>query len=256
MTSRDVYSAFFYGHTVESENFSLDFSEGAAELQASLEIGDYSLTTLLLQVKEQLNNAGALAYTVAVNRNTRIVTISADGDFELLAVSGSRHGTSVLGLLGFTTDKTGASTYTATEPCGLAYFPQFWLQDYVATKYWIESVDASVSVSSSGKVEVVKFGSQAFMECNFKYISNIAMPGYGPFINNQNALEDVISFLTFAIDKKSIEFMEDSSNPNIFETMILEATPESSSGTAFKLKENRAAAGFFDSGVLKFRKVT
>jgi len=255
MITRDVYSAFYYGHTITSGNFTIDFDEGGGEFQASLDIGDYTLSTLIQAVKNQLDATGTQEYTVTVDRVTRIVTISASANFDLLVTTGSRAGTSVYGLLGFISDQTGSNSYSGSQASGEAFFPQFWLQDYISTSDWNEGIDPSVSVASSGVVEVVKFGTQSFMQCNFKYNTNLSTPAFGPFINNPNGLDDLRDFMNFAIDKKGIEFMEDRDNPQVFERMILERTPDSQQGTGYKLKENRTAAGFFDTGVLKFRKV-
>jgi hypothetical protein len=51
--------------------------------------------------------------------------------------------------------------------------------------------------------------------------------------------------------------MPDRNNPNSFEIFILESTPESQDGTAFRLLENfgDGLAFHFETGVLRFRKV-
>ena len=249
------YSVFYYGHTITSENFSLDFDEGSGEIQASLSIGDYGLTELLVEVKTQMDAVGGQPYTVAVDRDTRIVTISASSNFDLLVDSGSRVGTSVFGLLGFTTDQTGANTYKAALPSGSAYFLQYPLQNYVSFDDWKESIDPSVSKSSAGNVQTVSFGVSQFMEGDFKFINDYNQPKVSPLESNPTGVQDVRTFLDFAIQKRKLEFLYDRSQVGVFTTCILESSPESSSGTAYKLKENRKAAGFFDTGALTFRKV-
>jgi len=250
------YSAFYYGYTITSNNYALDFSEGGPELMADIDIGDFSLTGLIAEVKTQLDATGSQEYTVSVDRDTREVTISAAGNFSLLPVTGSRAGISVLTLLGFLVDKTGSNSYTSDIPSGEAFFPQYPLESYIATKHWKESVSPSVSESSNGDVEIVDFGLKQFMQCNFKWINNYPQPKRSPFEENLTGEEDATAFLDFARTKKRIEFMFDRSNTAEFETLILESTPESNNGTGFKLKEDRKAVGFFETGILKFRKVS
>lgn len=253
--SLKTFSSFYYGHTVDSNNFTLDFDEGGPELQASLEIGDYTLTELLVEVKAQMDAIGGQTYSVSVDRSTRLVTISAPGNFSLLPVTGSRSGLSVFELLGFTADKTGSNSYVGDQPSGSEYLPQFILQDHISFDNWKESIDPVVNEATSGQVETVKFGTKQFMEANIKWITEYVMPNFGPIENDQQALTNIRLFLDFATNKRRFEYMEDRQNPGNFDKVILESTPESSTGTNYKLKEEREAAGFFSTGVLKFRKV-
>lgn len=256
--SLTTFSAFYYDHNVDSLQSSLDFSEGGPELQASLNIGDYTLTELLTEVKQQMDNVGGQDYIVQVDRFTRIVTISAPGNFELLVDSGTRGDSSVFTLLGFTgSDRTGANSYTGNLPCGEAYFPQFILQDHIATANYREFIDPAVSISSAGEVEVVRFGDQRFLQCNIRFATDIPQPGAGPIENNPSGVADLRQFMEFITEKRKIEYMADRSNPETFEKLRLEATPEGDSGTSFRLKElyNQGAPGYFDTGVLRFRKV-
>jgi hypothetical protein len=79
-------SQFYYGHEVGFDNRYLNFSEnGGDELTAEIDPGSYSLTDFCSAVAAALNSASELYdYTVTVDRSTRIITISADGDFEIL----------------------------------------------------------------------------------------------------------------------------------------------------------------------------
>jgi len=257
--SLETFSTFYYGHNVASDQTSLDFSEGGGELQASVTIGDYSLTELLEEVKQQMDTVGGQEYTVQVDRSTRIVTISAPGNFELLVDTGSRKDSTVYTLLGFTgSDLTGSNSYTGTLPCGSEYSPQFILQDHVPTDNNLEFVDPSVSVSASGQeIEVVRFGSQRFLECNIRFSSDIPQPKLGPIENNPNGVSDLIAFMEFAISKQKIEYMANRSDPETFEKLRLESTSTSQTGTGYRLKElfGQGLPGYFDTGILKFRKV-
>lgn len=250
-----IYSVFYYGHTITSENFSLDFDEGSGEIQASITIGDYSLTQLINEVKTQMDAVGGQVYTVSVDRESRLVTISASSNFDLLVTSGSRAGTSVFELLGFTTDQTGSNSYQGSIASGSAYYVQFPLQNYVSFDDWKESIDSSVSTSSAGNVQTVSFGTSQFMEGDFQFINDYVQPKISPIEYNAAGVQNARTFLDYCIQKRKMEFMYNRSNVGNFTICILESSPESSSGTAYKLKENRKAAGFFNTGTLTFRKV-
>lgn len=253
-----TFSKFYYGQNIDDTNYALDFSEGGPQLAATLDIGDYSLSTLMTEVASEMNSLGGQVYTVTVDRASRFVTISAPADFEMLVATGDRVGSDVFSLLGFTgTDRTGASTYTGNMPCGEVYFPQFVLQDHIATDDYQMFIDPNVSVSSSGQVEVVKFGTEKFMECNIKYATNEQHPAIGPIENNPTGLDDLRDFLEYAITKSVMEYMPDRNDSATFEIMLLESTEGSPKGTGFKLKEQygEGLPRHFETGTLKFRKV-
>ena len=256
--SLETFSAFYYGHNITTDQTSLDFSEGGPEIQANLTVGDYSLTDLLAEVKTQMDTVGGQEYTITVDRNSRLVTISAPGNFELLVDTGSRTDSSIYTLLGFTgSDLTGSNTYTGTLPCGEVYFPQFILQDHVATENFREFIDPSVSISAAGEVEVVKFGDQRFLQCNIRFATDLPQPKIGPIENNPTGVADLRAFMEFITERRKIEYMPDRNDAATFEKLRLETTPEGQTGTSFKLKElfTQGLPGYFDTGILKFRKV-
>ncbi len=254
-----TFSQFFYGQNVDENNYSLDFGEGGPELMASMTIGDYTLSTILSEVKTIMDAAGALTYTVIVSRETRLVTISATGNFELKVSSGSRAGVSIFATLGFTgADRTGASSYTGDTPCGSVYLPQFILQDHIATDSYRNFIDPSVNISSSGEVEVVRFGIQKFLQCNIKYATSMPHPALGPITNNPTGYEDLLDFMNYITEKNKIEYMADVSDPNTYEVLLLESTDFEKDGTGYKLKEQYGDGlpFHFETGTLKFRKVS
>lgn len=99
------------------QNNVLDFDEGSGEISFSLERGVYSGAELASAVQSGLNNAGSLNYSVSYDSSRRF-QIAADGDFSLLASSGSHSLESLLKLLGFSTDQTGNSSYTGSVTNG------------------------------------------------------------------------------------------------------------------------------------------
>src|SRR5690606_39212163 len=119
-----------------------------------------------------LNAAGEAGYTVTFNRNSRSFTIEAESNFDLLINSGST-AASAFGVFGFTgSDLSGADEYTGSS-AGSAYFPQFILQDYISTEDFQNLVSPSVNKAADGRVEVIRFGTEKFMQANFKFITNL-----------------------------------------------------------------------------------
>lgn len=251
-----TYSKFYYGFKISPSNYTLDFKEdGGLEKQASLTLTDYTLTSIVEEVERVLNATGDKTYIVTVNRDDRKITISCDaGVFSLLPVSGSRASASVLPLIGFTTDQIGVSSVTSFNGAGYEYAPQFWLQDFVPSENWSTSIDAVVNRSSSGKVEVVKFGKESFTEFNIKFITECPQP-LGKVRNDLSALTKLRAFLNFCTDKGYVEFMRDENNVDIYESLLLESTPFDSKGTGYKLTEltSKGLPEYFDTGILKFK---
>jgi hypothetical protein len=250
-------SAFYYGHTVNDTNSYIDFQEGANPVTfAILDVGEYSFNDFINAFAIALNRAGNLTYTVTANRATRIITITANGTFKLFGVTGINIGRGVLGLAGFYSDTALALSHTGTLASGAAWTPQFYAQDFVDFEDNQSAVDGVIKQSTSGKVESVSFGKKKIMECNFKFITNINQ-------NNQHITTDILgvtkarTFMEYAVSKADMEFIPDASKPDVYVKCILESTPEDQNGLGFKLKEQYSSGltGYFETGLLKFRKV-
>ena len=67
------------------------------------------MSNLVTEVQRSLNGIGANNYLVTLDRDTRLVTISADANFDLLFNSGPNNGSSTFALLGFSGDQTGSN---------------------------------------------------------------------------------------------------------------------------------------------------
>lgn len=251
------YSKFYFGFVVTDINYQLDFKEGVGpELTAELNIGEYSLTDFVDELKRAFDDAGALTYTVSVDRDTRFITISAGSTFSLLVSSGSHLGNDGYPLMGFTTsDRTGASTYTGDSPAGSEYKPQFKLQSYISSDNWQQAADSSINKMASGRVEIVKFGTEKFLQFQIKFITDIDQGCIGPIRNNPDGLEDIQEFMQFIVNRTPIEFMPDEGNTSLFQTLIFEASPDVQTGTGYKLKElyDQNLPGYFETAILKFR---
>ncbi len=250
-------SKFYYGFTITADNNKISFNEGAAELIATLSIGSYTLTDIVAEVKRAMDIAGALTYTVSVNRSTRIITIAAGSTFALLTTSGSTVTVSAFGVIGFSgADKTGASTYSGGTAVGTSYTPQFKLQDFISSDDWQEAVDAVINKSASGtNLEVVKFGDQSFTQFSIKWITDLAQRTGSPITNDPSARANVRAFLNHLISKAPFEFMPDAALPTTFQKLIFESSPDSQTGIGYKLKEKTDSrlSDYFDTPILKMR---
>lgn len=258
MDTLKTFSQFYYGFEVTTQNLYLNFKEGGGpELTAEVSVGSFSLTQMATEVQKALNNEGALTYTVTVNRTTRKLTIAASGTFSLLPVTGTLSTTSIFSLIGFTTDRTGGSSYLGNSAAGYAYVPQCLLQSYVPIEHWTGAALATVNKAASGRVEVIKFGNESFMQCNIQYINDYGQAVSGLLKANANGVSDTLQFLAFAITKGPIEFMPDIDNASNFYDIILESTPDDKDGVGFKLNElyDKGLPGWYETGVLKFRQV-
>jgi hypothetical protein len=253
--SLDTFSTFYYGYVIDDSNYQIDFDEGGAELTAEVAVGSYTPTDFATAIKVALDTAGALTYTVTFTRSTRKITISAGSNFTLRCSSGTHIGTGTWTLMGFSgSNKTGASTYTGGAASGDYYSPQFILQEYVDSDDYQEAVDASINETASGVVEVVKFGTRSFMECNIKYATDITQDGT-VIKTNATGVADLRRFMQYLVTKGPCQFMPDLSDTATYTDMILESTEQNSKGTGYRLREmyDRGLPGYFQTGKLKFR---
>lgn len=248
-------SSFYYGITIDDNNNKIDFNEGGSDLVATIEIGKYSLTDFAQAVAVQMTAEGTQLYIVTVDRSTRLLTISSTSNFSLLVTTGINAGIGAWGYVGFSVDQTGSNTYTGTIACGSSYKPQFLLQNYVAFEDYSEATDGVVNKAASGKVSVVSFGSQRFMECLITWVTDRPQQ-FGSIIENDaSAISNLRNFLIYAITKGDLEFIPDRATPSTYTRCVLESTPSSKDGIGFKLQElyGKGCVGYFETGLIKFR---
>lgn len=255
----NTFSSFYYGHEVTALNYNLPFDEGSGELNAEVDIGSYTFEEFVSAVQTALNIASIIrTFTLTYDRETRLVTISADGNFDLLVLTGTTTGSSVFELLGFTgsSDLTGLSSYTGVSPSGFEYNPQFMLQSYVDKEDYQESASASVNQAASGKVEVVRFGVNQFYEFDIKFITNLPMDGTA-IKNNSTGVEDARNFLKYITKRNRFEFMPDINNKNIFDKVVLESIPGNNTATGYKLRElfGQNLPNIYETGTIRLRVV-
>lgn len=253
-----TWSKFNYGFQITSSNNSLDFSEGGPQLTAVVESGDYTLGEFAEVVAAAMSSVGALDYTATINRNTNVITISATGTFSILLATGTSIGVSFASLMGFTqvVDLTSAATYTGASAAGFQYYPQFLLQSYVPPELYKKSADATINKAASGRVEIIRFGVEQFIEMDIKFITDLPMDNV-VIKNNPSGLQDALDFLDDITQKAKFEFVPDVDTPSEFYEVILESFPGFDNGAGFKLKELFAQnlPDFYETGVIKLRVV-
>lgn len=253
-----TYSVFYFGIEVTGSTKWLDLSEGGPEINIEFTPKSYSLSELANELSTKLNTDGSLDYTVTVDRNARLLTISASGSFEFLFNTGTNSANSIASVLGFSATDTGSSTaHTSSNPIGSVYEPQFILQDFVDKNQNEFLIDANVNRAADGTVETVKFGSERFFEMSFKFINQGILKG-NPFIYNATGLDDANNFFSNIINKVTFEFMPDKNNRNNFTKVILESTRESRDGTAYKLDElvSQSLPNIYEINQIRLRVVT
>ena len=247
-------SKWYFGHYIDSTNNILPFNDGS-DKTATLNVGDYSLTEFVTEIARALNAASSLTFTATLDRSTRFITIAAGSNFELQVASGAS--ANPFSLMGFTgSDRTGAGSYTSNVASGSEFKPQLKLQKYISFGDEQISSYSNVAKSASGTVEVVSFGTDDFMTCEVAYQTNNNTTG-SAIENQANGLDNLRTFLQYAVNKRKLEFIPDRDTPATFTKCILESTNASSDGTGYRLNEYLGRMpGFFSSGTLKFRKMS
>lgn len=254
-------SAFYYGFTVTESNQYLNFRDDTAELAAQLNPGTFTATEIATEVARALTEASEIlqTYSVSFNRTTRVFTISAAGSFDLLPATGAQSGQSFFGDIGFTTDRSSVTSAAGDSAAGSEFLPQFKFQDYVDAENNQDSIAEKVNESADGEnQEIVRFGRTKKYEFNITLQTDIAQDKNSVIDNDASGVSNLRSFMEFVVDKNRVEFMPDRSDRSTFDTLLLESTPTNKNGTGFKLREmiGKAAPGYFETGVLKFRKLT
>lgn len=245
-------SLFLYGLRVTNENSSIDFvgAMGGPTLQATLTLGFYSLTDLMLEIKRAMEAVdGTNTYLVTADRTyaggtQNRVTITTSGSYlSLLFGSGPRATSSVATLIGFpTADQLSATTYTGTGSAGTALVPALTAYNYIPTTAF-RKVFGSLNISTTGEKEAVVFQIQEFFQAQFKYEPTATITTTWPDLMN------------WMIQQKPLEFTPEITSPNVFYNCTLEKTGADGKGLGFTMKEMLPQfPGLWDTGVLTFRK--
>lgn len=252
----ETHSKIYYNYKVTSENRYLDINDGTDDVTIELSLGSYSPTDLAIHISSKLNENALGDYTVVFNRLDRKFTITNTINFSLLFATGINNAQSCAYLCGFdATDLTGASTYTSQSASGSSYSTQFYIQSYKPTSQNRRAIDGVVNKSASGKVEVVKFGNERFLEGELLFITDIIQVSTSIVRTNVNGVADYISLIEWLTEKSPVEIMIDENKPDEFQTFILESTEQDSKGLDYELIElyDRSLPLYYRSGKLKFK---
>jgi hypothetical protein len=254
-----TFSKFIYGTSMDATNNNGDFKESGGALLATVEAGPYTLGELCEAVADALTAAGGQTYTVTYSRTTGLVTISAAGTFQLLLGSGANRLESYWEILGFTqgSDQTGTNTYTGASRAGTEYYPQFMLQSYVGPDNYKQAIDPTVNRTSSGRTELVSFGTDEMIEMDIKFITNLPMDGV-VIKNNPTGLTDAVAFFDDITLKSRFEFVPDIATPGTFHKVVLESMPNFKDGSGYKLKElfMQNLPDIYETGLMQLRVVS
>ena len=256
MSKINTLSVFYYGLTVNKLNNVVNFDEGAGELSAFLSVDDYTLKEYADEIAIRMTLAGTQVYTATVNRATRKITISAPGNFSLLAGTGSQQASAIWSMAGFNfVDKTGTNSYESDFGAGFEYIPQLTLDDYTSLEDWEVKESAVVNVSTSGVVQTLQYGDGQRMSCRLRGATDLINLKVTPFYENANGVQALRNFMKYLITKAKIEFMPDKDSRSTFYNLLLESTDTDKNGIQFKIKNMKVADKFFECGPLVFRKV-
>jgi hypothetical protein len=250
------HSKFYFGWQVTTNNRFIDFNDGSGVKLATLKVGYYSSSDLAIEIAKQMNATSLVDFTATFDRSTRKFTISAATNFLLLFLTGANSGSSAFELLGYTqTDKSGTNSYLAENSSGLEYVTQFYLQGYKDTSTNRKAIEGVINKSSSGDIEVIKFGNERFMSCEILFITNEIQNTASIIRTNQSGVEDYIRFIEWCTEKAPVEFMIDENDEDTFQELILESTEQDSKGLDYDLVEEyeRGLPDYFKSGRLTFR---
>jgi hypothetical protein len=249
-------SKFYYGIEIQDSKIYIDFDDGLA-VTAELFARSFSLASLAQEVSQKMSAAGSQAYTVTIDRNTRLCTISAATNFSLLLATGPNASNSALRALGFKglVDLTGANSYTGDSPVGLVYTPQFYITGYKPSSSRQEAIDATINETGSGRIEVVRYGSRKFTQFAIDFVTNKPMPTDSWIETDTKGYDNLVAFLEWCIQKKVVEFMPDRNITSGFDVLQLERTNASSTGIGFDILEKDNFQDYFTSGPLVFRVV-
>lgn len=249
LTSR---SLFLYNYNVNSSNYALDFRAVLAgpTLQASLRYGNYSLSSLLIEISRALNAADtAHSYFATADRTfssgtQNRVSIGTTGTYlDLLFGSGPRNTVSIASLTGFaSTDRTGSTQYQGTLTSGTALIPVYNAYNYLGpTRY--KKVFGTLNISASGVKEAVVFQTQQFLQAQFKFEPE----------SSSAAWEALIGWM---ILQKEFDFTPEIGTPTIVHAVTLESSSDDGKGLGFKMTEMLPQFPFYyDTGLMKFRKI-
>ena len=248
-----IRSAFIYGYTVGDSQKTFYFNEGAGVQSFNVDARGWALDNLRLEIQNRLNDNGSLSYNVQVDRATRLFTIIADANFDLLPSESSTG--SLFEVIGITADKTGALSYTSDVATGRVYLPQFPLENYTPFDNDIRTIGGAKAEAPSGATRGINFGLLRHMTCDFMFIADIEHRKDSPIESNANGVQDARDFMNYCITFGGIEFFEDRTNLNNFVKCIQIGNSGDRNGQGYKLDRVSKLYEYFQIKKLTFREI-
>lgn len=252
---RNDIALFLYGADVTKLNRYINFTTEEGDFTAILDIGNYSYTELMFEIKKQMelaegvnNFTWTINRTVNANRENRVTVSTTAGTLEIDFDTGVNASTSIRTLIGFDeVDYTGATSYTGVVSAGSILIPDFATYDYLPPDLNVKN-DGVKNVSASGIKETLVFQQMLFIQGQWKWITDFANAGQATAWT---------LFLKYAIKQLKFEMTPSiNEDPNLFYQVTLESTAEDgANGMAFKLNQmlGQKLYRFYETGALKFR---
>jgi len=246
-------SLFLYGFEITSLNSSIDFKTSGAgpEFMATLRLGFYSLSGLLVEIERAMSEADPSndfvatadrSFAAGLENRVSIGSPTAGVDFELLFGTGTRVASSLAPEIGFpNTDQTGAASYQGTSSAGVALVPEYAGYSYLGPEM-MRSVFGALNVSAGGIKEAIVWNVQKFFQMEFKYEPEAKV------------ITEWRDFMTWAIQQKPLEFTPEVSTPTLFFDCKLESTATDGKGLGYQMTEMLPDFPFnYRTGNMKFR---
>lgn len=249
-----TYSKFIYGFEVISTNKYFSIGDGVTDYEVELDEGSYTPNELLTEIKEKVLEQATLTIDGSISYQNQTYTFTSASNFDLNITSGNAN--SVFTLLGFTgADVTGVTTATSNETFGSVFKPQVLLQGYVPFEHNKNLLFPSVNKTVSGDTQLIYFGDESYMTCDVRYQTDIRQPS-GSLIEDQaNGLQNLLSFLNYAIKKNKILFYPDRDGSTVY-TCLLDSIAGNKNATGYRLREYLGKMnGYYTTGQLIFRRI-
>ena len=259
LCEKDIFkrAAFNYGHDITISNRFLNFFDGSSEKTATLPTRSFTLGQMADIIAAAMNDVGEQEYTVTLDRNGRYFTISADSNFSLLIDSGTNKGQSAFALLGFTgiADLTGTNSYISNESSGSQYITQTPIANFLSFERTKKKLESVVRKTPTNIREAISYGTEKLMRLDMPLITDIESGG-NYLRQTSNGVGEADDLMTYLIDQKAVEFLEDVNLVNEFTPCVLNKTSTSPNGTGFQMKKVRnLGEGYFQITGLEFSEI-
>ena len=227
-------SLFTWGIQVHSLNCYLPFknSSGGAEIDAVLNLGFYTLTTLATEIARAMNAADSTnTYGCTVDRtysnNTQNrLTISTSGSYlKILFGTSSFAWQSITNLVPFgNSDLTGATSYTSTGTTGTSFQTSWYGKNYQPPTLNLKVIGVK-NMAADGTVETVWWSQQQLIQVEFQYEAQAyALATWQPF-------------LSWIVRGRPVDFTPETNVPATVYSVTLDKSNADGKGLGIQMKE-------------------